>query len=319
MNLLTLPLLPGAILEQQAPLVQSFEIINLLDLISLSVAIWTIWTAFSLPLGGALQRAFRLIAFGSLAFAFSHILDALVQELGFLSTETATLCHQGGVLISIMLFVFGISRLADTIPTLTSDQNQTSSGLLWSLAVGLILVVAAFSFIVYGLSLESAAISFIGISGCLIFMVVICFVLLLRARIGGAIGRALWLAFLGLLLFSLAHPLQSWALFQNPSTPTTNAIIHRLVVVPAFLIFALSLASLARTLSRTSMQEQLAAYQDKANLTVQMATPPSDKAARDDFGPRARAQNQPQPQPPPDRRNPDGGFRPFEPGDRWPI
>lgn len=255
-------------------LLQDFQIINSLDLVSLVIAIWTLWTAFSLPLGGALQRAFRLIAIGALAFALSHIVDALVAQLQLLPAQTAILFHQSGVLVATTLFVVGIGRLAGALPTLATGQREASFSLFWPLTIGLLVCVAAISFILYGLSLEAAAIAFIGVNVCLLFMVGLCCVFLLRARIGGVIGRSLWLAFVGLLFFGLAHPLQAWTLFANPSAPAENAILHRLIVVPAFLLFAFSLTTLARTVSRTSIRDAITSMQGQSRTLAQAQTPP---------------------------------------------
>jgi len=295
-------------------LLQGFQIINTLDLVSLTIAIWTLWVAFFLKLGGALQRAFRVIAIGTLIFALSHIVDALIAELHLLPGQTSILVHQCGVLAATMLFVTGIGRLAGELPKLSSSPQEASFSLLWPLVIGLVICVAAFSFILYGLSLEAAVVAFIGIDGCLIFLICLCCVLLLRARIGGVVGRSLWLAFLGLLFFGLAHPLQTWTLFEKPSTPLENAILHRLIVVPAFLLFASSLTVLARSLNRIAVQDVMASLQQGQMLAQVPASPSVHPIG--DLGVRIRMQPTRRPAAP-DWRN-TGGLGSFDQGKYWP-
>jgi len=54
--------------DQSASL-PAMQLAGALDLVGLAAAIWTLWSSIWLPLGGSLQRAFRLISFGALAFA----------------------------------------------------------------------------------------------------------------------------------------------------------------------------------------------------------------------------------------------------------
>jgi hypothetical protein len=304
---------PAGKSELMVSLLHVFQIINGLDLVTLSIAIWTVWTAFSLSLGGTLQRAFRLIALGALAFALSHIVDALVAELRLLPTQTALLFHQSGVLIATLLFVMGIGRLTASLSLVSASQRETSSSLLWPLSIGIMTFVVALSFILYGLSLEAAAVAFIGTNCCLLFVIGVSCVLLARARIGGAIGRSLWLAFVGLLCFGLAHPLQAWTLFENPSAPAENALLHRLIVVPAFLLFAFSLTSLARALSRTSIRESMASMKARGRRLPQTPAP-----ARPGHVPGARPGVQPPRRPSPVGWRSPSGFPPFEPRSNWP-
>lgn len=303
--------------ELMLSLLQAFQIINSLDLVTLTIAIWTLWTAFSLPAGGALKRAFRLIAFGALAFALSHIVDALVAELHLLSTQTGILCHQAGVLVATTLFVVGIGRLAGALPTLATGQRESSFSVHWSLTIGLLIFVAAISFILYGLSLEVAVAAFIGIDGCLLFMIGLCCALLRRAQIGGVIGRSLWLAFVGLLCFALAHPLQAWTLFAHSSAPAENAILHRLIVVPAFLLFSFSLTTLARTISRTSIRERMASQEEQGRALAQAPSPSPARSGKA-HGARPRVQPQPLRRPSPAGWRSTSGFHPSQAGQRWP-
>jgi hypothetical protein len=220
--------------EQEYTSVLPLEFSGVLDLAGLAVATWTLWVFLSLPLQGTLQRAFRFISIASLAFAFSHVLDSLAQ---------------GEVLVSILLFVPGLVSLADSFPQFSPAQASQRPFSLWPLAVGFIIGIASLSFILYGISPQAEVIAFLGINGCLVALTVVCCWLLIRAGVRGAVGFSLWLAMLGLILFSMAHPLQAWMVFQ-PGNALYGPVFHRLIVMPAFFLFAFSMTHLARRISR---------------------------------------------------------------------
>lgn len=226
----------------QPPAPATIEIDGLLDLAGLAIAIWTFWSAIGLRLGGQFLRAFQLISVGALAFALSHLLDSILQ---LLDVHMAILIHQGAVLIAMLFFVSGIASLADTLPTLGDKQQETSLR-LWPLAVGLVIIIGALSFILYGIGPLAETWAFFGLDGSLTLLSAICLVLVIRAHLGGVIGRSLWQALLGLLLFSLAHPFQAWFYEETTYNVFQLAIMHRLVVIPAFLLFAFSITSVAR-------------------------------------------------------------------------
>lgn len=225
------------------------QVAGVLDLMGLAVGIWTVWSSITLPLDGKLQHAFRLIGFGALAFAVSHVIDSLVGDLDLLSSEQTLLLTQGTVLISMLFFIPGLAGLADILPMLSSARRLAPIPHFWPLAMVLAGMIVAFSFVLFGISPEAEAAAFIALDGVILIIAGLCIVLLLRTRIGGVIGRCLWLAMVGLLVFSLAHPLQVW-LYGGIGLPdTTLAIVHRLIVMPSLMLFALSLTSLARKLS----------------------------------------------------------------------
>jgi hypothetical protein len=256
-----------------------------LDLVGLAVGIWTVWSSISLPLGGKLQRAFRLIGLGALAFAFSHLLDTLIAGLRLLSNDQGFLLTQGTVLISMLLFVSGVAGLADVVPTLPSAGRVARFPRFWPLAVTAVMMIGAFSFILYGLSPEAEVIALFGLDGGITVLAVLCLILLARSRIGGMIGRFLWLAMAGLLIFSLAHPLQAW-LYNRSSLPgNTLAILHRLIVMPSLLIFAYSITRLARKLSVNLYIEST----PTSRLPVAQIMKPERRKVKDGLGPRARA------------------------------
>jgi hypothetical protein len=220
--------------------------------VGVAIAIWTLWTCFGLALGGHLRRAFGLISVGGLAFALSHVLDTILQ---LLNIDAATLIHQGAVLLAMLCFLPGLAALTDSLPPLQRAAGATDRLQLWPLAVWLTFSSSAISFILYGVSALAEAVTFLVLDGSILVLAGITIVLVVRARLGGPIGRALWLALLGLLLFSLAHPLQAW-LYQatDEAAPVFN-ILHRLIVMPAFLLFASSLATVARGLTATSLPQ----------------------------------------------------------------
>lgn len=224
-----------------------------LDVAGVAIAIWTLWTCLSLPIGGHLRRAFGLISVGGLAFALSHVLDTILQ---LLDVDAAILIHQGAVLLALFCFLPGLAALTDALPPLQGNVEVTPRLRLWPLAVGLIFSASAISFILYGVSVLAEVATFLILDGGILILAGIALGLVMQARLGGPIGRALWLALLGLLLFGLAHPLQAW-LYQiaDEATPILN-IIHRLIVMPAFLLFASSMATVARSLSTTFLYEK---------------------------------------------------------------
>ncbi len=245
--------LPGVLPEpQEYTSLLPFELSGALDLAGLAMATWTLWVFLSLPLQGVLRRAYRFISIAALAFAFSHVLDSLVQALGLLPVQGAVLLHQGAVLISMLLFVPGLASLAESF-SLVSPTAQKLSSRLWPLAIGFIAGIVSLSFIIYGVAPEAEAVAFAGVNACLIVLAGVCCVLLVRARIRGAVGSSLWLALLGVVIFSLAHPLQAWTVLQ-PGLSDYNEVFHRLLVIPAFFLFALSLTHLARRLSQNAAQ-----------------------------------------------------------------
>jgi hypothetical protein len=224
-----------------------------LDVAGVAIAIWTLWTCLGLPIGGHLRRAFGLISVGGLAFALSHVLDTILQLLG---VDAAILIHQGTVLLALLCFLPGLAALTDALPPLQRAGRATAQLQPWPLVVGLIFISSAISFILYGVSALAEVATFLVLDSGILILTGIALALVVRARLGGPIGRALWLALVGLLLFSLAHPLQAW-LYQiaEEATPILN-IIHRLIVMPAFLLFASSLATVARSLSTTFLHEK---------------------------------------------------------------
>jgi hypothetical protein len=232
--------------------ITSFLIAGALDLAGLLVAIWTIWSTISLMLGGRLLLAFRFTAVGAFAFAVSHLLDTLLQASKTLNVEVATLLHQGVVTVALFLFVAGLANLADDLPGLGAPRQMGASLRLWPFVVGTALCISLFSFIVYGFNLVAEVWAFIWLEFSLILLLVICLMLMLRARLGGAIGRSLWLAMLGLFIFGMAHPVQVWFYLNTDYTPGALAVMHRLVVIPAFFLFAISITRLGQQLDRSN-------------------------------------------------------------------
>ena len=229
----------------------TFQIAGVLDLAGLLAAIWMIWSTISLTLGGRLLLAFRFMAVGAFAFAFSHLIDTLLQASKVLDVEAATFLHQGVVSIAIFLFVAGLANLADDLPVLGASRQMTSSLRLWPLVVGAATCISALSFVLYGFSLVAEGWAFIWIDMSLIILLGVCLVLALRARLGGTIGRSLWLAMLALFIFGMAHPVQVWFYLNTDFTPGTLAVLHRLVVIPAFILFAISIARLGQQVDRS--------------------------------------------------------------------
>lgn len=239
---------PDAISDSIIP----FQIAGVLDLAGLLVAIWTIWSTISLTLGGRLLLAFRFIAMGAFAFAISHLLDTLLQASRTLNAEVATFLHQGVVTVAIFLFVAGLANVADDLPGLGTPRPMGSSLRIWPFIVGAALCISVFSFIIYGFSLVAEVWAFIWLEVGLVLLLIICLILVLRARLGGAVGRSLWLAMLGLFIFGMAHPVQVWFYLNTDFTPGVLGVLHRLVVIPTFFLFAISITRLGQQLDRSS-------------------------------------------------------------------
>src|ERR1051326_5171502 len=163
----------------------SFQIAGVLDLAGLLAAIWMIWSTISLTLGGRLLRAFRFMSLGAFAFAFTHLLDTLLQASKVLDPEAATFLHQGVVSIAIFLFLAGLANLADDLPALGARTPMASSLRLWPLVVGAAVCVSALSFVLYGFSLVAEAWALIWIDVSLILLLAVSLILALRARLGG--------------------------------------------------------------------------------------------------------------------------------------
>ena len=229
----------------------ALQLAGALDLSGLAVGFWALWSSISLPLGGKLQRAFRLIGFGAVAFAASHLLDLLLAGFQALPGNAGFVLTQGTVLVSMLIFVPGLADLADVLPSLPSAKPLAPFPSIWPFGIGLTVFIGALCFIIYGFTPEAEVIILIGLDASLLFTAALCIFLLLRARIGGVIGRSLWLALVGLLLFTLAHPLQIWLVETSDLPATTLAVLHRLIVMPALILFALSIARVARSLSYT--------------------------------------------------------------------
>ncbi len=244
-NLLSLPLL----VEGADSTLVAQQLAGFLDLVGLAAGIWTVWSSIMLPLGGNLQRAFRLIGFGTLAFACSHIIDSFIGDLHLVSDNAGLLITQGNVLLSMLCFVPGLAALTDVLPTLPGAKGTASFPRFWPLAVAVVIVTGAFSFILYGISPEAEVVAFIALEGCISLIACLCIILLLRARIGGMIGRYLWLAMVALLIFSLAHPVHIWMVDNSGLPGGLLAILHRLVVMPALLLFAFCTTRLSRKLN----------------------------------------------------------------------
>ncbi len=268
----------------------AMQLAGLLDLMGLAAAIWMLWSSTWLPLGRPLQRAFRLISFGALAFAAAHLIDSLVQDLGVLSYVQATVLHQGVVMVSMLFFVPGLASLADALPRFSSKRHKPFPR-IWPLAVGLAILIGALSFIVYGLNPEAEVAAFIGLDGSLILIAILCIILLLWTQIGSDIGRSLWLAALGLLIFSLAQPFQAWLYEQSGVSPDELSILHRLIVIPAFILFAISITQLARSMSRMLIAQASGALaQQVQSARVAAHEEEYERLAEiDSISPRARA------------------------------
>ena len=107
------------------------------------------------------------------------------------------------------------------------------------------------SFIFYGLGILAEVATFFVLDGSLLMLAALCLALVARARPGGAIGHSLWLAIFGLVLFSLAHPVQAWFYEQTNYAPDLLGIVHRLIIIPAFFLFAISITYAAHALNQS--------------------------------------------------------------------
>lgn len=222
---------------------------SILDLIGVVAAIWAIWALAWLDMQGALRRAFRLLAFGGLIFALLHVQDSVLRLGAFLPGGWIGLIHLGLVLVAMAFFVFGLARLADSVTRWqVPDGDLPSSG--WrSLAVGVTISLGALCFIVYGADPSILPLALLGLDAGLALLAVVCVVQVLRARLAGALGSALWIGLLALLIFSLDHPFQMWLSSARIVAPALSPVVHRIVVIPAFLLFSASIARLSRTLA----------------------------------------------------------------------
>ena len=227
----------------------SLEISGILDLIGLAVALWALWASLALPVGGQCKRSYRYIAWGTLGFATAYLLDTFIQGTQMLSASESVVLTQAAVLASMLLFVWGLMGMAEVLPTF-SQQRRGYFDLIWLLAVDVTIAAGALSFIFSGFSPEALLVALVGLDAGLLILAGLCVALLTRARLGGIIGRSLWLAMLGLLLFSLAHPLNIWLIEQTNLSGNLLAILHRVIVIPALMLFALSITRLARQLNR---------------------------------------------------------------------
>ncbi len=221
----------------------------LLDLLGVIVAIWTLWTFAWLPLKGIAMSAFRLIAVGGMIFALWHVLDTLFSVWTVLPLGLPFLVHWGLVLISLVYFLFGLARLADAVSVLQLPQDQSPTQHWWPMAVGLSLFLLAISFIVYGFKLETVFWALMALNVGITILALACAFQVWRAHLGGALGGALYLALLGLLIFSLAHPAQTWFSLADIVSGPIVPLLHRLAVIPAFLLFSASIARLSRALA----------------------------------------------------------------------
>jgi hypothetical protein len=283
-----MPNLPSTMLAEAFNADLTFQqIAGLLDLIGVAFGIWTIWSSISLPLGGNLQRAFRLIGFGTLAFACSHVIDSFVTDLHLATDEQGLLLMQATVIISMLFFVPGLAGLAEMLPALPIARKPGSFPQVWAFTLPIIIVIGAFSFIIYGVSPAGETVAFTGLDGLLNGMALLCIVLVVRARIGGVIGRSLWMAMVGMMLFCLAHPLQI-LLYDKANLPDgANNILHRLIVIPALLLFAISITRLGRKLSASlQMAERLRVF---ASISVAAPQPHLRRGTKYGFSARDRA------------------------------
>ena len=220
-----------------------------LDTIGVIAAIWTLWIFAWLPLKGIAMSAFRLIAVGGLIFALLHVLDTLFDEWHILPKGLPGLIHFGLVLVSLVAFVLGLARLADAVTTWHLPEEQFPTARWWPLAIGMALILLALSFIIYGFSLLMVIWATLAIDAGIVLLSFTCAVQVWRARLGGAIGGAMYLALVGLLIFSLAHPAQTWLSSLDFVSGPVAGLLHRLVVIPAFILFSASIARLSRALA----------------------------------------------------------------------
>jgi|SRR5579859_2551568 len=245
--ILALPLASGPAISTVAG-VPTFVWESLLDLVGMIAAIWAVWSLAWLDMQGTLRGAFRLIAFGGLIFAFLHVQDSILRLGQFLSGSWIGLIHLGLVLLATVFFVLGLARLADSVTRWQAPASSLPSSGWWSLAVGIALSLGLLSFIAYGASPPALLWASLGLDAALVLLVGVCTVQVLRARLGGALGSALWMALIGLLIFTLDHLFQMWLSGAHIVSPALSPIIHRIVVIPAFLLFSASIDRLSRAL-----------------------------------------------------------------------
>jgi hypothetical protein len=220
-----------------------------LDTAGVIAAIWTLWIFAWLPFKGIAMSAFRLIAEGGVIFAFLHVLDTLFSVWTVLPRGLPTLVHFGLVLVSLVLFVLGLARLADVVTDWQLSEGQFPQVRWWPLAVALALILLATGFIIYGFNLLTLVWASYAVDAGIVVLSIACAFQVWRARLGGALGGALYLALLGLLIFSLAHPMQTWVSVAHIVSGPVGPLLHRLVVIPAFLLFNASIARLSRALT----------------------------------------------------------------------
>jgi hypothetical protein len=232
-----------------------FFIEAVLDLLGVIAAIWTLWVFVWLPLKGIALSAFRLITLGGIMFALLHVLDTIFQVWSILSKGLPTLIHFGLVLVALVFFVLGLARLADAVSAWQLPQEELPAQRWRLLVVGLAIVAGALSFIIYGFSLLAVFWADVVMDAGIVLLACACAVQVWRAQLGGAIGGALWLALAGLLTFSLAHPVQTWLAVAQLTPPALGPLLHRLVVIPAFLLFSASITRLSHALT-PRMQQQ---------------------------------------------------------------
>ncbi len=222
---------------------------TLLDLLGVIAAIWTLWSFIWLPLKGIAMGAFRLIAVGGMLFALLHVLDTLFQVWGVLPRGLPTLMHFGLVLVALVYFLFGLARLADAVAEWQSAGALFPTPRWWPVSVGLALMLLATSFIIYGLSLLTLIWASLALDAGIVLLACACAAQVWRARLGGALGGALLLALAGLLVFSLAHPVQTWFSVADVVPGAFSHVVHRLFIIPAFLLFSASITRLSRALA----------------------------------------------------------------------
>lgn len=241
------------------PTFTALEISGILDLAGLAVAIWTLWTSLSLPLGGQLKRSYRCIVWGILAFAASHLFESFFQGTQILGGEQAYMLMQAAVPASILFFVWGLIGISEALPGFASHDQGSPLAFIWLLVVSLVIAIGAFSFIFYGFSTQAEVVALIALESGLLILTGLCVFLLIRARLRGVIGRSLWLAMLGLLLFSLAHPLEIWLIEGTNLSGDLIAALHRVIVMPALILFAISITRLAHHLNQALLPATAAA------------------------------------------------------------
>ncbi len=246
-----------------APIVAATGVTNtlffseaVLDLLGVIAAIWTLWVYVWLPLSGFTRSAFRLFVLGGMTFALLHVLDTIFQVWTVLSKGLPTLIHFGLVLVALVFFVLGLARLADAMSGFRRPQrDDVLQQRWWPLAVALALILGVSSFIIWGLNLLAIFWADVAVDAGIVVLALACAVQVWRTQLGGAIGGALWTALFGLLVFALAHPVQTWISVAQILPPTIGPLLHRLVVIPAFILFSASITRLSKALTPRTQQE----------------------------------------------------------------